>query len=60
MGWLFYRNRVIIRKHTLIHIARIARKLNKKKMEKKKYPLRLYKGFIFLMGWITQDRKSVV
>lgn len=55
MGWLFYRNRVIIRKHTLIHIARIARKLNKKKMEKKKYPLRLCKGFISLMGWITHS-----
>lgn len=53
MGWLFYRNRVIIRKHTLIHIARMARKLNKKKMEKKKYPLKLCKGFVSLMGWIT-------
>lgn len=53
MGWLFYRNRVLIRKHTLIHVARIARKLNKKKMEKKKYPLKLCKGFMSLMGWIT-------
>lgn len=55
MGWLFYRNRVIIRKHTLIHIARMARKLNKKKVEKKKYPLKLCKGFISLMGWITHS-----
>ncbi|MFQ9618926.1 MAG: reverse transcriptase domain-containing protein [Waltera sp.] len=35
MGWLFYRNRVIIRKHTLIHIARIARKLNKRRWKRR-------------------------
>ena len=29
--------------------------VNKKKMEKKKYPLRLCKGFISLMGWITHS-----
>ena len=41
MGWLFYRNKVIIRKRILIHIARMARKLNKKKLEKKSYPAKL-------------------
>lgn len=55
MGWLFYRDRVIIRKHTLIHIARMARKLNKKKLEKKSFPAKLCKGFISLMGWITHS-----
>ena len=55
MGWLFYRNKVIIRKRILIHIARMARKLNKKKLEKKSYPAKLCKGFISLMGWITHS-----
>ncbi|MCD7812149.1 MAG: RNA-directed DNA polymerase [Ruminococcus sp.] len=55
MGWLFFRDRVLIRKHTIIHIARMARKLHNKKMAKEKYPLKLCKGFISLMGWITHS-----
>ena len=55
MGWRFYRNRVILRKHTLIHTERVARKLNKKKEEKKKYPSKLCRGFLSLMGWIKHS-----
>lgn len=55
MGWLFYRSKVLIRKHILLHVERIARKLHKKEENGQRFPLGLCRGFVSLLGWITHS-----
>lgn len=55
MGWLFYRNRTVMRKHIMIHVAHTARKLGRKKLNGKKYPLSLCRKLISLMGWVKHS-----
>ena len=50
MGWLFYRSKVLIRKHILLHVERIARKLHKKEENGQRFPLGLCRGFVSLLG----------
>lgn len=55
MGWLFGRKKTRIRKHILLHVARLARRLHKKRERGEKFPIGLCRGFISLMGWITHS-----
>lgn len=55
MGWLFYRKRTVIRKHILLHIERIARRLHNKSLNKQRFPINLCRSFISLLGWLTHS-----
>lgn len=52
MGWLFHRNRTTLARHTLLHISDIARRLHKRKEAKMRFPIRLCRALVSLMGWI--------
>ena len=55
MGWVFHRNRTVLREQNILHLSRIARKLHKRKEEKKKFYLRDCRGFSSLMGWVDHS-----
>lgn len=52
MGWLFHRNRTTLARHTLLHISDIARRLHKRKEAKMRFPVKLCRALVSLMGWI--------
>ena len=53
MGFYFYRDRVIMRKHIMIHLAAAARRIGKKKENHQAFPKKLCSSFISLMGWVS-------
>lgn len=55
MGWVFHRDRTVLRKGNIIHLSRLARKLHKRKEEGKKYYLKDCRGFASLMGWVDHS-----
>lgn len=55
MGWLFYRSKTIVRKRIILHMARIARKLKKKKDRSQRFPVSLCRSLVSLLGWITHS-----
>lgn len=52
MGFYFYRDRVIMRKHTMLHLANVARKIKYKAENDLRCPKKLCQTFISLMGWV--------
>lgn len=55
MGWLFYRDRTVLRKHIMLHITRVAKRLGKKRESGKKYPISLCKRLLSLLGWLKHS-----
>ncbi len=51
MGWLFYRSKVLIRKHILLHVERIARKLHKKEENGQRFPLGALPKVVLYRCW---------
>ena len=53
MGFKFYRNRTVMRKHIMLDAVRCARKLAKAKAEGRRFYGKLLRGFISRLGWFT-------
>ena len=52
MGWVFHRNRTVMRECNIIHLSRVAQKIYKKKQKKQRFPLKTCRAFSSLMGWV--------
>lgn len=52
MGFYFYRDRTLMRKHIMKHLAAVSRKINRKKENQQRLPRQLCLSFVSLMGWV--------
>lgn len=55
MGWLFYRNRTVVRKHIMLHVVRASAHIGRLQAAGKKYPESLCRRILSLMGWIKHS-----
>lgn len=51
MGFVFYRDRIVMRKRTMIKAARIARKIADAKSNGRKTPIKNARAVVSLLGW---------
>lgn len=55
MGWLIYRNKVIIRKNIMLNLSRVTRKIYRKIIQNKKIYIKHCRAFVSLLGWIKHS-----
>lgn len=51
MGFVFFREKTVMRKSILLSATRLARKLRREKEKGRRYYLKMVRGIISLMGW---------
>ena len=59
LGFLFYRNKTLMRKRTMIKASRLARVIFSKRYQNKKVYMKHIKGFLSLMGWFKYTNSYV-
>lgn len=53
MGFVFYRNRTVLRKRIMIAATRLAKRMHKAKLEARGYYTRHIQGMLSYMGWFS-------
>lgn len=52
MGFYFYRDRTLMRKHIMKHLSAVSRRISRKKENQQRIPKQLCLSFVSLMGWV--------